>query len=185
VPFAVVCDACVLYPAPLRDLLLRLATRGLLPHWSELILDECFRSLAANRPDLTMGALDRTRRLMSEAFPASLVMGHEGLIEAIKLPDANDRHVVAAATRARAEVIVTFNLGDFPAHALRAFEMEAQHPDEFVLNLIDLAPGIVFEVVREQAAALRNPPRTVVELLATPRAQGLVQSVAQLTALLP
>ncbi len=96
------------------------------------------------------------------------------------LPDPDDRHVLAAAIRCGAQVIVTFHLKDFPRDKLTAFEVEAQHPDEFVLGLIDLAPAAVTKVVTEQAASLKNPPRSVGELLDVLIQQGLVQSVAKL-----
>ena len=179
--FVVVYDACVLYPAPLRDLLIRLGVSGLVrARWSETILDECFRSIAKQRPDLAPPALARTRALMIRAVPDCLVAGFEPLIPSFSLPDPDDRHVVAAAVRGGAQVIVTFNLDDFPSATLSSFGVEAQHPDEFVLNLIDLAPAAVTRVITEQAAALRNPPRSVGDLLDVLLQQGLVQSVAKL-----
>lgn len=92
--------------------------------------------------------------------------------------------MLAAAIKAGAQVIVTANLADFPAAKLSSFNVEAKHPDDFVLDLIDVAPATVTLVVNEQAAALRSPPRTVFELLDTLQGQGLVQSVAKLRELL-
>ena len=89
-------------------------------------------------------------------------------------------HVLAAAIRAGAQTIVTFNLKDFPAATLAPYDIEAQHPDDFVLDTIDLAPGTVTQVISEQAAALKNPPRSIGDLLDTLREQGLVRSVAKL-----
>ena len=183
--FVALYDACVLYPAPIRDLLMRLAVRGLFQaRWSEHILEECFRNILANRPDLTANALARTRRLMNEAVPSALVTGHEKLVESLTLPDPDDRHVLAAAIRAGAQVLVTFNLDDFPDDALKEFEIDVQHPDEFVSYVVDLDAVTVCAVVREQAAALKNPPRSVRELLDTLQAAGLVQTVARLRQLL-
>jgi len=105
---------------------------------------------------------------------------HEGL----HLPDLDDRHVLAAAIRGRADVIVTCNLRDFPADALRAYGIEAQHPDEFILNLLDLAPGVVAGAARDHLASLRNPPKTVEEYLDTLEAQGLTQTVSVLRQLM-
>jgi hypothetical protein len=179
--FVVLYDACVLYPAPLRDLLLRLAQAGVVrARWTELILDEAFRNILANRPDLSASSLVRTRDLMNRAVPDCIVHGYESLIEGLVLPDADDRHVVAAAIKAGAQVIVTFNLVDFPDAVLGLHDMEAKHPDDFVMNQLDLAPGLVCQAVVEQAAALKSPPRTVADLLGTLREQGLVQSVARL-----
>jgi predicted nucleic acid-binding protein len=130
--FTVIYDACVLYPAPLRDLLIRLAAKGLVrARWTDRILDESFRNILANRPDLLPGSLDRTRELMNRALRDVLVTGYEGLIEGLNLPDPDDRHVLAAAIRAGAQVIVTMNLDDFPESALAPFSVEALHPDDF------------------------------------------------------
>jgi hypothetical protein len=181
VAFVVVYDACVLYPAPLRDLLLRLAAADLVrARWTDQILDECFRNILANREDLRPETLLRTRGLMNAAIPNVLVTDYEGLIPGLVLPDADDRHVLAAAIRAGAQVIVTANLDDFPEVELRKYGVEAQHPDDFVGHLTDLAPGVVLEVVSKQAASLKNPPRTVFELLDTLQGNGLVQTVARL-----
>ena len=182
--FVVLYDACVLFPAPLRDILLRIAVTGIVrARWTERILDECFRNISEQRPDLKPNALTRTRKLMNEAVPDCLVEGFEDLIDGLQLPDSNDRHVLAAAIRAGAQAIVTFNLRDFPGVQLAPFGVEAIHPDDFVVDLIDLAPGVVTNVVAEQAAALRNPPRTIAEMLDTLRDQGLPQAVAKLRAL--
>lgn len=117
--FVVIYDACVLYPAPLRDLLIRIANAGIVrARWTDRILDECFDSIRDKRPDLPPDALDRTRRLMKEAVPDCVVGGYEPLITGLILPDPDDRHVLAAAVRADAQVIVTFNLKDFPAAEL-------------------------------------------------------------------
>jgi predicted nucleic acid-binding protein len=179
--FIVVYDACVLYPAPLRDLLVRLASKGVVrARWSETILDECFRNILEQRPDLKPEALTRTRQLMTTAVADSIVTGFEELVDGLSLPDPDDRHVLAVAIRAGAQTIVTFNLKDFPDAKLAPYDIEAQHPDEFVLDTIDLAPGTVTQVISEQAAALKNPPLSIGDLLDTLREQGLVRSVAKL-----
>lgn len=184
-PFVVLYDACVLYPAPLRDLLLRLANTGIVrARWSEAILDECFRNILADRPDLKPEALARTRDLMNKAVADCIVSGYEALINGLQLPDAKDRHVLAAAIHAGAQVIVTSNLKDFPPDALSKYHIEAVHPDDFVLDAIDLSPGVVTQVIVEQAKSLKNPPKTTAELLDTLRDQGLVQSVAKLRPLM-
>lgn len=183
--FVVIYDACVLYPAPVRDLLLRIATTGIVrARWSERILDECFRSIVAQRPDLAPQALERTRRLMREAVPDCMVTGFEHLEDGLDLPDPDDRHVLAAAIRANAQTIVTFNLRDFPDHVLERYDIESKHPDEFVLDSLDLAPGAVVQCVTDQVSALRNPPMTMAEVLDTLGRLGLVQSVARLRELL-
>ena len=179
--FVVLYDACVLYPAPLRDLLVRLANTGVVrARWSAAILDECFRNILEHRPDLKPESLQRTRELITRAVPDCMVIGFEGLIDGLVLPDADDRHVLAAAIRAGAQAIVTFNLDDFPAERLASYNIETKHPDDFVIDTIDLSPGAVAKVIAEQAGALKNPPRSIPELLDTLRDQGLVRSVARL-----
>lgn len=127
--FVVIYDACVLYPAPLRDLLIRLANAGIVrARWSETILDECFRNIQEQRPDLKPEALQRTRGLMKDAVADCMVTGFESLIQGLSLPDLDDRHVLAAAIRVGAQTIVTFNLRDFPEETLARYEVEAQHP---------------------------------------------------------
>lgn len=179
--FTVIYDANVLFPAPLRDLLIRLAHAGLVRgRWTERILDECFRNLKVRRPELSDTGLQRTRLLMNAALRDPLVTGYESLIAGFELPDPDDRHVLAAAVRSGAQVIVTSNLKDFPASVLKPLGIEAQSPDEFVLNLIDLAPGAVAALVSQQAADLKNPPQTRDQLLETLISNGLARSVAKL-----
>jgi len=183
--FVVVYDACVLYPASVRDLLIRIANTGVVrARWSDRILDECFRNVAANQPHIPAPALERTRRLMTEAVPDCLVRGYEDLESGLDLPDPDDRHVLAAAIRAGAQAIVTYNLRDFPDHVLARYDIESKHPDEFVLDTIDLAPGAVVQCVTDQAASYRRPPMSIPELLDVLRRRELVRSVAKLRDLL-
>lgn len=181
--FTALYDANVLHPAGLRDLLIRLAQTGLFRgRWTEQILDEMVDSILRRRPDLDASRLARTRELMCDAIPDCLVTGYKQLIDSLILPDPDDRHVVAAAIRCSAQVIVTTNLVDFPADALEPFNIEAQAPDQFVLDLVNLAPARVAAVIQQQAAALRNPARTVEELLDDLSHNGLPRAVAALRA---
>lgn len=126
--FVVLYDANVLYPSALRDLLIRIAQAGLVQaKWTDQIVDEVFRNLTANRPDLDPERLARTRELMNKAVRDCLVTGYEPLIDALELPDPDDRHVLAAAIKARAQVIVTNNLKDFPPRALEPARRRAAH----------------------------------------------------------
>lgn len=180
--FTALYDADVLHPPGLRDLLVRLGQTGLFrARWSEQILDEMVASILRRRPDLDPERLARTRQLMCEAVADCLVTGYEPLINGLSLPDPDDRHVLAAAIRCSAQVIVTANLDDFPAAALERFNIEAQSPDQFVLDVVNLAPARVAAVIQQQSAALRNPSRTVDELLedlssSLPRAVAALQS---------
>ena len=135
-PVTAVYDANILYPAPLRDLFIRLAQAGLVRgRWTEAINDEWVRNLLRVNPALSADRLARTRALMNGAVRDCLVTGYEDLIESLSLPDPDDRHVLAAAIRAGAEVIVTFNLKDFPATTLSSYDLEAKHPDDFLVSL--------------------------------------------------
>jgi len=181
-PITAIYDANILYPAPLRDLFIRIAQTGLVRAcWTEQIHDEWIRNVLKDNPRTDAERLARTKALMNEAIRDSLVTGHEDLIDSLTLPDADDRHVLAAAIRVRASVIVTFNLKDFPRDQLCRFEIEAQHPDDFLNTLLDVSPGLVCNAVRRQRESLRNPARTAAELLATFERQGLPKSVARLT----
>jgi len=136
--------------------------------------------LLKNRPDLTREKLERTRMLMDQHAQDALVTGYEDLIEGLRLPDPDDRHVLAAAIRGRADVIVTRNTKHFPDDALKPFGIAAQHPDEFVVHLLDLAPGLVIEAAQRHRESLRNPAKTVQEYLEMLEKEGLTETVAVL-----
>ncbi|AOI88603.1 toxin-antitoxin system, toxin component, PIN family protein [Burkholderia pseudomultivorans] len=144
--------------------------------------DEWKRNLLENHPDLTAEQLDRTSSLMDRAIPDAVVTGYESLIAGLVLPDADDRHVLAAAIRCNASVIVTFNRKDFPEEVLSPYGIEAQHPDEFVDNLFDLEPAVVVAAARRQREALKQPPLTADRYLEILRRQGMVQTCQALEA---
>lgn len=178
--FIVLLDACVLYPAPLRDFLLRLATTGLFAaKWTDKIHEEWTSNLLATRPELAQ-QLARTRQMMDDAVPDCLVTGYEPLMQGLKLPDAGDRHVLAAAIRASAQMIVTFNLKDFPQSDLELYGIEALHPDVFVDCQFDLHPGAVIGTAKRHRESLKKPPKSVEEYLDTLAAQGLVVTADRL-----
>ena len=121
--------ANVLYPNTLRDLLIRIAQSGTVQaKWTNAILDEMGRALRRNRPDIPEEKLERLRELMNRAVRDCLVADYEPLIEGLKLPDPGDRHVLAAAIKAGAQVIVTRNLKDFPESDLGPWNVEAKSP---------------------------------------------------------
>lgn len=179
--FTAVYDACVLYPAPLRDFLMWLALTDLFKaRWTDEIHDEWMRNVLLNRTDLTLAQLTRTKNLMNANVRDCLVTGYSSLIPALELPDPGDLHVLAAAIRSGASFIVTFNLLDFPTMALAPYGVEAIHPDEFILQLIDLDAFEVLKAAYRQLSTLKNPPRTRDEYLNTLLKQGLRQSAASL-----
>lgn len=174
-------DANVLYPAELRNLFMHLALTGLFrAKWSADVHEEWISALLEKRPDLTRQKLERTRALMDLHATDALVTGYEDLIPGLQLPDPNDRHVLAAAIRGQVDVIVTMNLRDFPADVVGAFGIEAQHPDEFVLHLLDLAPEAVIAAAETHRQSLKNPAKTMSEYLETLERQGLTQTATAL-----
>jgi predicted nucleic acid-binding protein len=174
-------DACVLYPAPLRDLLMQLAVADLFQaRWTEAIHDEWTRNPLADRPDIKPESLARCRELMNRHVSDCLVTGYEALIPTLTLPDPDDRHVLAAAIHGQAEMIVTYNLGDFPASILGGYGIEAVHPDEFIARLWDEQPDGVLAASRLHRASLRKPPKTAAEYLTTLEQCRLIETVARL-----
>ena len=180
--YTVLFDANVLYPAPIRDLLMQLALSDLFrARWTEQINDEWIEALLRKEPDRDRQKLERTRALMNKAVRGCLVEGYEGLIPSlIGLPDKNDRHVLAAAIAGHCDCIVTQNLKDFPDEALAPYCIEIQHPDEFLSNLINLSPGAFCASVQKVRARLKNPPYTVAEYLDVLRNAGLIATASEL-----
>jgi predicted nucleic acid-binding protein len=176
--FVVVYDANVLYPFHLRDLLIRLAGRDLFQaKWTDDILDEVFDSLLRNRPDLDSARLERTRQLMCEAVRDCLVSGYEPLIESIETPDPDDRHVIAAAVRCHAQVIVTNDSTGFPAETLSLYGIEAQTADEFVSHCVDLDPNGFVDILQRMVEPFTDPPMDMLELIDALERDGLTASV--------
>ncbi|WP_322415337.1 PIN domain-containing protein [Mesorhizobium huakuii] len=158
--FTAFIDANVFFGARLRSLLLFLSQIKMYrARWSERVHQEWVAAVAEKR-GIEPEKLQRTRELMDRAVPDALVSGYEQLEEGIKLPDPDDRHVVAAATLTRADVIVTFNLDDFPADALKPLRLEARHPDEFLLDLFDISNELFVEAVRRDFEHYIQPKLT-------------------------
>jgi predicted nucleic acid-binding protein len=171
-------DANVIYAAPLRDFLLRLARTNLYePKWTDKILNEWIKSLLRKRVDLAATNLNRTRMLMNEAFKNAKVIDYEKFIDSISLPDKNDRHVVAAAIKSKATFIITNNLKDFPKYKLNEHNVEAISPDEFVRLLIETDKQSVLEALEKHVESLKNPPQTREQLLNTLENCGLKKAV--------
>lgn len=178
--FSVIYDACVLYPAPLRDLLMQLALTDLFKaRWTDHIHEEWIVALL-RRNKYDRKILERTRDLMDASVRDAKVFGYENLIDALVLPDPNDRHVLAAAIKAGANAIVTFNLKDFPSDVLASYGIEAIHPDEFIYYQIDLAPAIACGAIKRQRESLKNPPKAKDEFLAILQKQQLPLTVSAL-----
>ena len=174
-------DACVLYTPALRDFLLRLAAGGVYrPRWTDAIHDEWIGSALKNRPDINPSQLARTRALMNQVDSHCLVTGYEGHISALRLPDANDRHVLATALHANADFLVTFNLRDFPASTLDSFGIQALHPDAFVCMLFDAMPEAFLTAAAKHRASLKRPTKNADEYVMTLKQNGLKQIALRL-----
>jgi hypothetical protein len=180
--FVVVYDACVLYPASIRDLVIELARTGLLrAKWTARIHAEWINAVIRVRPEIDLARLDRVAQLMDAAVLDCLVTGFESLEPGLtSLPDLDDRHVLAAAIHCGAQEIVTFNVRDFPERALRPYGIRAIHPDAFVEHLLDLNAGAVCEAVRRIRRRLVNPPRSADDMIQSYERNGLAVSASML-----
>jgi PIN domain len=147
--------------------------------WTDRILDEALRGVVKKYPDISQDKVDRLRQLMIDAVPDCLVRGHEPLIDILQLPDPDDRHVLAAAIKAGAQVIVTADK-DFIPSALEPWDIEAKSPDEFVLDQIDVADRLIWGCVQQIADSHTQRPQTVEDVLSQLERSGLMRSVAAL-----
>jgi predicted nucleic acid-binding protein len=183
VTITAVLDANVLYPAPLRNYLLHLASlKVYYPLWTDLIQEEWIRSLLKSRPDMNRISLEARRQLMDKIFNQSRVTDYEPIIETLSIPDPNDRHVLAAAIKAKADVIVTANLKDFPDKVLARYKIRAEHPDDFVLACIYREKEKAITALKNQVKYLKNPPLPVEKVLENLKRCGLEKSAGALGA---
>lgn len=176
--FTVFYDACVLYPAPLRDLLMNLAITDMYrAKWTNEIHEEWIASILSNRNDLNRKFLERTRDRMNMSVRDCLVENYEYLIPTLTLPDSDDRHILAAAIHSSSSAIVTFNLKDFPKQAIHQHGIEAQHPDIFIINLFDFSSELVCLAAKRHRASLKSPSKTLEKYLSTLEKQSLINTV--------
>jgi predicted nucleic acid-binding protein len=180
VAFCVLYDANVLVGNTQRDLLVRIAMTGLVQaRWTDRILDEVVAAVQKSRPGVAPEKLARLRQLMIDAVPGCIISGYEPLIDRLRLRDPEDRHVLAAASYADVQVLVTADK-DFTNEDLAPWGIEARHPDDFVLDQIDLNDRLVWGCVQQIANSRSNPPETVEDVLAQLERSGLIQSAAAL-----
>jgi len=178
--YTAILDANVLYPNTLRNLLLSLASDGLYHvKWTTEITQEWSRNLVADRPDIA-SKIDRLVELVNLSVQDCLVEGYEYIIPTIELPDLNDRHVVAAAVVGHADAIVTFNLKDFPAEIIDKFGVDVQHPDDFLMNQLQLRQFDALEVMRKVRGRYRNPQLSAKEFIELVSRNGLPQTAQYL-----
>jgi predicted nucleic acid-binding protein len=181
VAFVVLYDANVLYPALLRNILILIAQRGIVQaKWTSQILDETFSNLRKNRPDLNTEKLDRTRALVERSVRDANVTGYEELIDHITLPDPDDRHVLAAAIKSHAQVIVTFNQKDFPPEVLDRYQIEVKHPDDFLVDQFYLDAIALHQIIQGISDSTSKPHLTQDEILDSLARSRLMRTVGLL-----
>ena len=177
--FTALVDACVLGGALRRNLILSLGEAGLFRlRWSDAILDETERTIAK----ITEGKADtaRQRAVMVAAFPEAMVLHDRAIEEHLVLPNPGDVHVLAAAIGAKADVIVTDNVKDFPTGALDACRFEAVTADGFIADCLDLDGAAGVGAIRRMRERLRHPQLDADELIRKMEGQGLVHAAAAL-----
>jgi len=176
-------DSNVFFGTRLRSLCMEQALTGLFrARWSKDVHREWIAAVLEKRPDITAADLEKTRRDMDESVLDCVVTGYEELIPVLALPDADDRHILAAAIVARASVIVTFNERDFPADQLKPHGIHAAHPDDFLLDLDSIDPVQFIEAVASDLRHYTRQPLSVDEYLDDLAKAGLPKTVDHLRA---
>jgi len=162
---AALLDACVLYPVGLRDTLLSVAQAGAFrPLWSAQILAETRAAIIRSVPDVDPARIDRMLADMQAAFPDATVSGYERLVGDMA-NHPSDRHVLAAAARGYATLVVTWNVRHFPRRACAPHGVCVQTPDQFLTGLFGESPDSVLEALRNQSRRYMAPPISVEEIM--------------------
>ena len=175
VRFKCVLDTNVIYPIEIRDLLFWFAYYDLFtPKWSEHIFDEWKDVMA--RKDVSEEEANKRAKRANDAFPDALVNNYSGLISSLELPDPKDRHVLAAAIKTNANVIVTNNIKDFPKDYLASFGLTAKTADDFLTDIIVLNPDQAVKAFRELVLNRRNPDLDEFQVLDILRNRGLKET---------
>ncbi|MCL6258214.1 PIN domain-containing protein [Aquiflexum sp. TKW24L] len=183
VRFTCVLDTNVIYPIDIRDLLFWFASYDLFtPKWSNHIFNEWENVML--RKGIPDEEIKKRLKKAQLAFPDALVDNYEPLVNSLELPDEKDRHVLAAAIKTNANIIVTNNIKDFPAAYLASFGITAKTADDFITDTIDLNNNLALEAFRTMVLNRTNPNLDVFEILERLRKNGLIDSANYLHALL-
>jgi predicted nucleic acid-binding protein len=183
VRFKAVLDTNVIHPIVVRDLLFWFAHYDLYtPKWSKHIFDE-WKSLIIKKGKSESEA-ERRINMANKAFPDAFVDKYENLIGGLILPDLKDCHVLAAAIKTNANIIVTNNLKDFPNDYLETFGIKAISADDFLIDIIDLNPDEALKAFKEMVMYKRNPEMDEFEVLNVFRKSGLNDTANYLHSLL-
>lgn len=183
VRFTAVLDTNVIYPVIIRDILFWFAHYDLFtPKWSDHIFDEWKRVMMEKGVSET----DANKRIQkaNEAFPDALVHNYKSLIDFLELPDKDDRHVLAAAIKINANIIVTNNLKDFPVDYLQSFSLNVKTADDFLTDIIDLNPDQAVAAFKEMVMNKKNPKQDEFAVLNQLRNAGMRDTANYLHAIL-
>lgn len=167
----VVLDSCVIFPFYLRDFLLRLALIAedwvYQPYWSERILKEVLINLTQKKPHIPAAGFEKTIELMNKYFPDSSIdfEPYLPIARQIKIPDENDYHVLAAAIAVKAEVILTFNIDDFPSASLASQDIIPMKPGDFIAELMISHRAEIEGTLHQMAHTYLNPKLSVADLV--------------------
>jgi predicted nucleic acid-binding protein len=169
-------DANVFFGARLRSLVLYLAHPKMFrARWSDRVHEEWMRNVSTKR-NIPMSRLEPTRNMMDRAVLDCLVTGYEDLENTLSLPDPDDRHILAAAVKTRADIILTFNAGDFPKNVVRALGIEICHPDAFLQNLFEISQDLFIQSVREDFRHYTSPALAFADYVEDLRKAGVPQT---------
>jgi len=170
----IILDACILYSELARGLFIQLGKDALIqPKWTKKIEEEWTNNFLKNQNEITQHTIDIICLQLEKSLITPKIYDYEHHIENLKLPDPDDRHVLAAAIEANAHYIITFNLRDFPRKRLKKYNVTALHPDKFLLEIFEKHQDHVIESVAKQRSCLQNPPMTSTELLEKYTRSGL------------
>mgnify|MGYP003133693836 FL=1 len=183
VRFTCVLDTNVIYPIDIRDLLFWFASYDLFtPKWSKHIFNEW--EIVMRRKGVPDHEISKRLGKAQLAFPDALVDNYESLVNALELPDDKDRHVLAAAIKTNANIIVTNNIKDFPKEYLATFGLVAKSADDFITDTIDLNNDLALEAFRALVLNRTNPNLDEFQILDRFRKNGLIDSANYLHALI-
>ena len=181
--FTCVLDTNVIHPIDIRDLLFWFASYDLFtPKWSQHIFTEWKGVM--KRKEISDDEINKRISNAQRAFPDALVENYESLVEPLTLPDKKDRHVLAAAIKTNANIIVTNNIKDFPNEYLSGFGLTAKTADDFLTDTIDLNNDLAVDAFRALVLNRTNPNLDEFEILDRLRRNGLVDTANYLHALL-
>ncbi len=183
VRFTCVLDTNVIYPIHIRDILFWFAYYDLFtPKWSAHIFDEWIDVM--KRKGVEEKEIQKRTTVVNDAFPDAFVINYESLVEDLDLPDEKDRHVLAAAIKTNANIIVTDNLKDFPAEYLATFGLSAKSADDFLTDIIDLNQKLAVKAFLELVQNMRNPDLDEYQVLDMYRRIGLTDTANYLHSLI-